>query len=160
MITLNQIADNIKGMMYPNTLTLEGEIPTKQIKHWVHYHRAKLISDNINKGILNDQSLYQNFVLTTRNSTNGSLVGYMEEHEQGNSPTITEGIIKNHPRVSGGQLTGEFLVTSSLVSDATGDQQAWQDIQSRNFYGEETSRSQVRGDFRNFGGHSFWTPRP
>ena len=78
MITLSQIADNIQGMMYPNTLTLEGEISTRQIKHWIHYHRAKLISDNIDKGILNDESLYQKFRLTTRNSTNSALVEYIE----------------------------------------------------------------------------------
>ena len=160
MITLSQIADNIQGMMYPNTLTLEGEISTRQIKHWIHYHRAKLISDNIDKGILNDESLYQKFRLTTRNSTNSALVEYMKEHDEGNSPTITEGMIKNYPRFSGGQLTGEWLVNSSMTSDTTGSQQAWQDSQSRNFYGEETSKSQVRGDFRNFGYHSFWTPRP
>mgnify|MGYP001430927129 FL=1 len=50
MITLNQLADNIHEMMYPNTLSLEGEISKRQIKHWIHYHRAKLIADNIDKG--------------------------------------------------------------------------------------------------------------
>jgi len=59
MITLNEIAYNIQNIMYPNTLTIEGEIPLRQIKHWIHYHRAKLIQDNISKGILNFGSIYQ-----------------------------------------------------------------------------------------------------
>ena len=46
--------------MYPNTLTLEGEIPKAQIKMWIHYHRTKLISENINKGILSYDNISQN----------------------------------------------------------------------------------------------------
>ena len=160
MITLNQIADNIKGMMYPNTLTLEGEISTRQIKHWIHYHRAKLIADNIDKGILNNQALYQSMSLTLRNSTSSTATNYMNSHDLGNSPTIITGFIENHPKLTNNQLTGEWLANSSMVSDVTSNSQSWQDVQSRNFYGEETSRSQLRGDFRNFGSHSFWTPRP
>lgn len=59
MITLNQIAYNIQNLMYPNTLTLEGEVPITQIKHWIHYHRAKLIQENVSKGVLNSTNLYQ-----------------------------------------------------------------------------------------------------
>ena len=59
MITLNQIAYNIQDLMYPNTLTLEGETPITQIKFWIHYHRAKLIQENVSKGILNSTNLYQ-----------------------------------------------------------------------------------------------------
>ena len=62
MITLNEIAYNIQNIMYPNTLTIEGQIPLRQIKHWIHYHRAKLIKDNIDKGILSYKSLYQTFL--------------------------------------------------------------------------------------------------
>ena len=59
MITLNQIAYNIQNLMYPNTLTLEGEVPIAQIKHWIHYHRAKLITENASKGILSFDNIYQ-----------------------------------------------------------------------------------------------------
>lgn len=160
MITLNQIADNIKGMMYPNTLTLEGEISTRQIKHWIHYHRAKLIADNIDKGILNNQAVYQSMSLTLRNSTSGSVVEYMNAHDNDSATTSNLEIINNHPKTTTGQLNGEWLAHSSMVSDNNGSDQSFQDANSRNFYGEETSISQVRGDFRNFGSHSFWTPRP
>tara|TARA_R110002020_G_scaffold216496_1_gene424258 strand:+ start:2918 stop:3739 length:822 start_codon:yes stop_codon:yes gene_type:complete len=61
MITLNKIADNIAGLLYPNPLELEGQASNRQIKHWIHYHRVKLIEDNINKGISSFINLYQNF---------------------------------------------------------------------------------------------------
>ena len=59
MITLNEIAYNIKNLAYGGKNSLENNISTSQIKHWVHYHRAKLIADNVNNGILNFTSLYQ-----------------------------------------------------------------------------------------------------
>ena len=62
MITLNEIAYNIQNMMYPKTLidpVREGQIPLRQIKHWIHYHRAKLIEENVSKGILASTNLYQ-----------------------------------------------------------------------------------------------------
>tara|TARA_Y100001973_G_scaffold106150_1_gene182372 strand:- start:4553 stop:5395 length:843 start_codon:yes stop_codon:yes gene_type:complete len=59
MITLNEIAYNIKNLAYGGKNSTENNISTSQIKHWVHYHRAKLIADNVNNGILNFTSLYQ-----------------------------------------------------------------------------------------------------
>ena len=62
MITLNQIAYNVQNMMYPKSLLdpqREGQIALRQIKFWIHYHRAKLIAENVSKGILNSTSLYQ-----------------------------------------------------------------------------------------------------
>ena len=63
MITLNQIAYNIQNMMYPKSLLdpqREGQITLRQIKFWIHYHRARLIQENVSKGILNYTNLYQN----------------------------------------------------------------------------------------------------
>tara|TARA_R100000655_G_scaffold77245_5_gene116331 strand:- start:8715 stop:9581 length:867 start_codon:yes stop_codon:yes gene_type:complete len=59
MITLNEIAYNIKNLAYGGKNSTENNISTNQIKHWIHYHRAKLIADNIDKGITNNQALYQ-----------------------------------------------------------------------------------------------------
>ena len=62
MITLNEIAYNIQNMMYPKSLidpVREGQISLRQIKHWIHYHRAKLIEENVSKGILNFNNIYQ-----------------------------------------------------------------------------------------------------
>tara|TARA_R100001129_G_scaffold60576_2_gene41211 strand:- start:24927 stop:25781 length:855 start_codon:yes stop_codon:yes gene_type:complete len=63
MITLNEIAYNIKNLAYGGQNSAENNISTAQIKHWIHYHRAKLIADNINKGILNAKNIYQEFIL-------------------------------------------------------------------------------------------------
>jgi len=57
---------------------------------------------------------------------------------------------------TGDRLNGEWLLNSSLTQGENG----WVDSQQRSAYGEEISSSQVRGDFRNFGTHTFWTPRP
>ena len=65
MITLNEIAYNIKNLAYGGKNSSENNISTSQIKHWVHYHRAKLIVDNINNGILNFTSLYQTVLENT-----------------------------------------------------------------------------------------------
>ena len=62
MITLNEIAYNIKNLAYGGQNSAENNISTAQIKHWIHYHRAKLIEDNINKGILSFNNLFQNFL--------------------------------------------------------------------------------------------------
>lgn len=62
MMTLNQIAYNIQNMMYPKSLLdpqREGQITLRQIKFWIHYHRAKLIQENVSKGILSNNNLYQ-----------------------------------------------------------------------------------------------------
>ena len=68
MITLNELAYNIKNLAYGGKPGVEGTIDIRLIKHWIHYHRANLIADNINKGILNDSNIYQksslyNFVM-------------------------------------------------------------------------------------------------
>ena len=97
MITLNEIADNIYTMMYPNTLDLEGAIPKRQIKHWIHYHRARLIYDNIDKGILANESIIQIWNLNSRISTYSRIQSYMNDWDDYNSgvtstaPTPTSG---------------------------------------------------------------------
>ena len=73
MITLNEIAYNIKNLAYGGKNSTENNISLEQIKHWVHYHRAKLIADNVNKGITNNQALYQPMAITARNSTSSTI---------------------------------------------------------------------------------------
>lgn len=70
MITLNEIAYNIKNIAYGGKSNKEVNISTKQIKHWIHYHRAKLIADNIDKGILSNHIIWQNFPLLATNMYN------------------------------------------------------------------------------------------
>jgi len=47
MATLNEIAYNIKELLSGGDETIESSISTRQIKHWIHYHRAKIIEDKI-----------------------------------------------------------------------------------------------------------------
>ena len=47
MATLNQIAYNIKELMSGGDTNIENNISTRQIKHWIHYHRAKIIEEKI-----------------------------------------------------------------------------------------------------------------
>jgi len=167
MITLNEIAHNIKNLAYGGNTSVENSISLRQIKHWIHYHRAKLIADNIDKGITNNQSLYQEMVLTARNSTDSTIKNFYDlwdaydKDSSLSAPVTTGELLLNYPKASTiNKLNGEWLSHSSLSIDSTGDQQEWQDSNSRSFYGDEISSSQVRGDFRNFGDNSFWIPRP
>jgi hypothetical protein len=163
MITLNEIAYNIKNLAYGGSTSTENSISLRQIKHWIHYHRAKLIADNINKGITNNQALWQKMSLTARNSTSSTIKNFYDAWDAKDidaslsAPTVTGEFLSNLPKnAAGDRLNGEWLVQSSLSTGENG----WADGQQRSFYGEEISSSQVRGDFRNFGSHSFWTPRP
>tara|TARA_R100001594_G_scaffold33371_1_gene61905 strand:- start:10350 stop:11339 length:990 start_codon:yes stop_codon:yes gene_type:complete len=47
MATLNEIAYNIKELMSGGNENIENNISTRQIKHWIHYHRAKIIEEKI-----------------------------------------------------------------------------------------------------------------
>tara|TARA_R100000700_G_scaffold33521_1_gene41287 strand:- start:1818 stop:2909 length:1092 start_codon:yes stop_codon:yes gene_type:complete len=169
MITLNEIAYNIKNLAYGGKNSTENNINILQVKHWIHYHRAKLIADNIDKGITNNQALYQSMSLTAKNSTSSTIKNFYDDwhaYDMGwssSSPTISGELLSNYPRTSSSgreKLSGEWLAHSSLSIDSDGNEQSWQDAQSRSQYGDEIHSSQVRGDFRNFGWQQFWTPRP
>jgi|8_EtaG_2_1085327.scaffolds.fasta_scaffold29437_1 hypothetical protein len=164
MITLNEIAYNIKNLAYGGSTSTENSISLRQIKHWIHYHRAKLIADNIDKGITNNQALYQKMVLTARNSTNSTIKDFYDGWDAYDidssltPPTITGSLLSNYPKKSASvdRLNGEWMAHSSLSIGNYG----WSDDHSRSFYGDEISSFQLRGDFRNYGAHSFQTPRP
>ena len=47
MATLNEIAYNIKELMSGGDEKLENNIDTRQIKYWVHYHRARIIEEKL-----------------------------------------------------------------------------------------------------------------
>jgi hypothetical protein len=50
MATLNDIAYNIKELMSGGDTNIENSISVRQIKHWIHYHRAKIIEEKILAG--------------------------------------------------------------------------------------------------------------
>jgi hypothetical protein len=168
MITLNEIAYNIKNLAYGGKSSLESDISLRQIKHWIHYHRAKLVADNIDKGITNNQALYQPMDLTLRNSENRvyQLHYAMADHVlmTGNYPSgmpsqLSKPHIQNVPRTLENIPFGDWIALSSLSVDPTGDWQSFQDQFNRSQYGDEIASTQIKGDFRNLGHHSFFTPR-
>ena len=77
MITLNEIAYNIRNLAYGGKNSTENNINIEQIKHWVHYHRAKLIADNVDKGITHNNSIYQSIPLITYNSASLEIRAYI-----------------------------------------------------------------------------------
>tara|TARA_Y100001973_G_C5198136_1_gene335726 strand:- start:1521 stop:2687 length:1167 start_codon:yes stop_codon:yes gene_type:complete len=167
MITLNEIAYNIKNLAYGGKNSSENNITTSQIKHWIHYHRAKLIADNIDKGITNNESLYQNMDLTVANSVNKNIAQYWLKFIGGAttemyrvlSTSAFGSFVGKHPR-STLYLYGEWLA-ESIISNP--DNPGYPDngfSHINDWYGENTTSSQNKGDFRNFGNHKFFIPRP
>jgi hypothetical protein len=154
MITLNEIAYNIKNLAYGGKYSSESSISIKQIKHWIHYHRAKIIVDNIDKGITNDNNIYQRASLTWYNSTLRMFSRY--GGFQG-----TYGYY-NQPYFPNGGHTYEWVPYSSLTyeHEPYNSQygQGRLDMHGRNYYGIETRKSEMKGDFRNYGWMSFYIP--
>jgi len=154
MITLNEIAYNIKNLAYGGKYSTESSITISQIKHWIHYHRAKLIADNIDKGITNDNNIYQNAELTFPNSTirmfstYGGFQGYSGYY---NSPFYSPNSGQTY------QWVPYSSITYAQEGQAYYDQREI-DRSSKNYYGIETRKSQNKGDFRNFGWMSFHIP--
>ena len=169
MITLNEIAYNIKNLAYGGKNSTENNISTNQIKHWIHYHRAKLIADNIDKGITNNQALYQSMSITARNSTNIDIQNYYNEWDVyntqgGTAPTTSNKFLLDSPKEDGSdELNGEWILMSSLTTINGNNvyDQAFTDKESQSFYGNHAlSSGQLYGSYRNFGFHSFSIPKP
>tara|TARA_R110002012_G_scaffold219706_2_gene391217 strand:+ start:112 stop:1095 length:984 start_codon:yes stop_codon:yes gene_type:complete len=167
MITLDQLTDNIHGIMYPNTLTLEGEIPKSQVKMWIHYHRAKLIADNIDKGILAYDNITQNIRINTRSLKVDDVISYhknwdkYEDNLLPSAPVIsTTGYLSKLPLYPSGKLTNDFIAMSSL-SNGGATINLDHDLYARNKsqYGDEITRTQLKGDFRNIGFAEFKIPK-
>jgi len=163
MITLDQIAYNIKNLAYGGNTSTENQIGIVQIKHWVHYHRSKLIVDYADKGILEDVTLYQPMHLTLRNSTSSSITDYYkewDEYKRNSSlsvPALANNAEGNLPHTTAGELTGEFLAATTL---STGSENSYMNRNSRDWYGRKKQGGQDRGDFRNLGNHNFFIPTP
>lgn len=173
-ITLNEIAYNIKNLAYGGEVGGEENISLRQIKHWIHYHRAKLIADNIDKGIASNHVLWQSYSLSAYNIHDKAIHDYSSDWKvflDGGSvgapprPTDTASygadgveLIGNMPRRSNHDLNGEWVAQSSMTQDPSGWHQGWLDAPSRDQYGRVTKKSQLRGDFRNIGTATFAIP--
>lgn len=165
MVTLNEIAYNIKNIAYGGQTSDENFISIEQIKFWVHYHRARLISENLDKGILDRSEIYQNIQLNNYNSNEKFIVDYIKDYDlylQGQAtvpdPTaITE--LSQVPRDSNEMLRANFIVYNSLSFASTDIAESG--ARTRDKFGQDlySTNGTFRGDFRNKGSHTFNIPK-
>lgn len=180
MATLNEIAYNIKNLAYGGNAPKEVNISIKQIKHWIHYHRAKLIADNIDKGIMSNHVLWQELKLDIHNYNNASVrlydrlwdIYWSEDNQPGSPvavPTITDLVATSGqtpydadflvftPKTTDGDFSG-YWITRPNTMIGGGDSDRLMGKENRNQYGLTTPSSQLRGDFRNVGSAEFIIP--
>ena len=182
MATLNEIAYNIKNIAYGGNAPKEVNISIEQIKHWIHYHRAKLIADNIDKGIASNHIIWQEIKLNIHNYNNCTVRLYdrlwdIYWSEQGNpaatvtTPAITDivgGIgqtpydlefLGNVPTTSDGDLNGYFITGPNTMTGELTESDRLLGSENRNQYGLTTPSSQYeKGDFRNISSSEFIIP--
>jgi hypothetical protein len=95
MATLNEIAYNIKELMSGGNETKEQQISTRQIKHWVHYHRAKIIEEKLLSGAPIDRRWIQPITtVRTLYNNNFDLVGNLS-YTNNSSGTYTTKAFSN-----------------------------------------------------------------
>jgi hypothetical protein len=167
MITLNEIAYNIKNLAYGGKNSTENNISIQQIKHWIHYHRAKICAEVFRKkGFLYD-GWTQSFPVTTRNASHTDVMTYENAwllYDKGittTAPIPTTKYVENLPKNSEGKLAGMWVAYSSMTASENNYDQSWRDAQRRDQYGYEIQGSnQNRGDFRNYGHIQSYIPKP
>ena len=64
MASLNEIAYNIKNLAYNGDTNEEENIGIRQIKFWIHYHRAKIIKELAREGKGIPQECLQRYVFS------------------------------------------------------------------------------------------------
>ena len=158
MITLNEIAYNIKNLAYGGKPNVEANLTTSQIKYWVHYHRAKLIADNLDKGILSNHIIWQNYELNASNMLDSVIM-------QGNiDPTAFTGSDLNRwtniPKDSTPQALDRWTLDSTLTSKNDALTPYLKDSHSLSQYGDYKKISQFKNDYRNISQAGFTIPEP
>jgi hypothetical protein len=173
-ITLDQIAYNIRNLAYGGKSSEDNNISLRQIKHWVHYHRAKLIADNIDKGILTYSNLYQQMELTVRNSISEELADFHRQwyliSKSGLPAPVMGSLVALHPpsNTNSNQLSGSFLAYNNdfpvRALNTTSQVKNWDydKYNNKDQYGRDNTQTQTyeRGDWRNVGSHGFIMPTP
>ena len=174
MSTLNEIAYNIKNLAYGGNSPKEVNITTQQIKHWIHYHRAKLIADNIDKGILSNHVLWQELKLDVHNYNNVSIrfmdilwdIYWQDNNlsppsvtmmKWGSTPHDFE-FINKLPKDDKGDFNGYWIPGPNIMSSNLNSQDRILGRENRNQYGLTTPSAQIRGDFRNISSAEFTIP--
>jgi len=158
MITLNEIAYNIKNLAYGGKSNSEANLTISQIKHWVHYHRAKLIADNLDKGILSNHIIWQNYELNAGNMLDSIIM-------QGNDdPSAFAGSDLNRwtniPKDATPQALDRWTLDSTLTSKNDALTPYLKDSHSLSQYGNYKKTSQFKNDYRNISQAGFTIPEP
>ena len=158
MITLNEIAYNIKNLAYGGKSNGEANLTIPQIKHWVHYHRAKLIADNLDKGILSNHIIWQNYELNASNILDSVIM-------QGNlDPSGLTGSDLNRwnniPKDATPQALDRWTLDSTLTSKNDALTPYLKDSHSLSQYGDYKKISQFKNDYRNISQAGFTIPEP
>jgi hypothetical protein len=175
MITLNEIAYNIKNLAYGGSHSTEESISLRQIKSWIHYHRAKIISDNLNRGMLTNHNLFQVYDLSaytlfdkvvaqyiddftadfrTADPTDASL--YSDNGVRYLSLIPKQGSAANYPN----QIKGDVPAFSAITYDSSGNAQNTLAAFNRTTYGQPQRDRLIQGDWRNNGRLVFTVPQP
>jgi hypothetical protein len=178
MATLNEIVYNIKNLAYGGNSPKEVNISTEQIKHWVHYHRAKLIADNIDKGILSNHVIWQELKLDVHNYNNAAVrmldllwdiywndislgiptVDFLAiQNSLSGSTPYDKDFIQSLPVDQNGDFNGYWIPGPNTMSGKD-MHDGLMGKENRNQYGLTTPSSQLRGDFRNIGSSEFIIP--
>jgi len=164
MVSLNELVYNIKNLAYGGKTGVESTMSDSQIKFWIHYHRAKIINELVQKN-QNIDDFYQKAYLTTYSSSYGNVQTYISNYNKAVDnntalPAITDGILTYTPKVaSTGELTGRFIPYSSLIVALDSDvfKQSYTDSFSRSAYGIPKQGIDTR-ELRNKGIYSFKVP--
>ena len=182
MATLNEIAYNIKNIAYGGNAPKEVNISIEQIKHWIHYHRAKLIADNIDKGIMSNHVIWQDIKLDIHNYNNSSVRLYdrlwdiyWSEYNKAPNAIVAPQIsnlaggtgqtpydlefLEKLPMTPDGDLNGYFITGPNSMTSLQGTSDRLLGSENRNQYGLTTPSSQYEGgDFRNISSSEFLIP--
>jgi len=164
MVTLNELVYNIKNLAYGGKTGVESTMSDSQIKFWIHYHRAKIINELVQKN-QNIDDFYQRSYLTTYSSANGDVQSYISNYNNAVDnntalPAITDGLLTYTPKTtSTGELTGRFIPYSSLTVALDTDvyKQSYVDSFSRSAYGIQKQGIDTR-QLRNKGRYTFRVP--
>ena len=96
MATLNEIAYNIKNLAYGGSYSIEESMDIRQIKFWINYHRANIVTENIDRGILNHHNLYQEQELSLYNIFNDSIIEFVNSYIDSGYTSLTSNTIQSY----------------------------------------------------------------
>lgn len=169
MTSLNELAYNIQNMMYGGKANTSANVSIRQIKYWIHYHRMGIIKDNIDRGILNNDNLYQIHVPYADDSpvTQG-LTDNMGNLTNYSTASYREDYFKRFPKTksTSGPYSGKFRALTPYFIPLTFHNypDANRTTDDLDAYGRSIgldigNEGRNSGDWRRLGRFTFYVPR-